>query len=480
MLGHFFSISELHRKYLAGELSPTEVVNEHLKVIRENQPILNTFISVFDEYALQRARELEGDLQKYRKEGVLPRLFGVPVGIKDNINVKGFGTTCASRILSGYISLYNATVVDRLLRDSAIIMGKLNMDEFAMGALGTYSFYGPTKNPVNPEHLAGGSSSGSAASVSAGEVVVSLGSDTGGSIRLPASFCGVFGLKPTYGTVSRYGLVAFASSLDQIGPIARNVDDLARAYVSISGFDPKDSTSLKVEVPSLDSLLREISPSEIVLGYPDLVKKARMDEEVRDNFFKLVEVLSKAGFKVVEVPLPHLKYSVEVYQIIATSEASSNLARFDGIRYGYRKKAEDLEDLYNSTRSSGFGAEVKRRIAIGTFALSHGYYDAYYLKALKVRRLIKNDLDEAFKKVNLIILPVSPFPAPKVDEIKDPVELYYLDLFSIHANLAGIPSMAIPWGRTKNNLPLGFQVEGQVLSEPLLFNFAYYFEKNFI
>ncbi len=480
MPGNFFSISELHTKFLSEEIRPVEVVSEHLKRINDNQRTLNTFISILDDYALRRARELEEELPKYRERGTLPLLFGVPVGIKDNINLKGFGTSCASRILSGYISLYNATVVDRLLSEGAIIIGKLNMDEFAMGALGIYSFYGPVKNPVNPEYLAGGSSSGSAASVSAGEVMVSLGSDTGGSIRLPASFCGVFGLKPTYGTVSRYGLVAFASSLDQIGPIARNVEDLARTYVSIAGFDDKDSTSLNVEVPNLNALLREINPKEITLGYPDLVKQAQMDEEVRENFFNLLELLSKAGFKIEEVSLPHIKYSVEVYQIIATSEASSNLSRFDGIRYGFRKKEGDIDEMYSVTRSEGFGEEVKRRIAIGTFALSHGYYDAYYLKALKVRRLIKNDLDEAFKKVDLILLPVAPFPAPRVDEEKDPVDLYYLDLFTIHANLAGIPSMAIPYGRTKNNLPLGFQVEGQVLSEPLIFNFAYYFEKNFI
>ncbi len=479
MINRQKTIGSIHEEYLKGKSSPLEVVEEHLKTIRKNQPLYNSFIEVFEDYAIQQARLLNDKVKDF-KDGKFPLLFGVPIGIKDNINVKGFSTTCASRILSGYKSLYNATVVEKVLQEDGVIMGKLNMDEFAMGALGTYSFYGAVRNPNNPEYLAGGSSSGSAASVAAGDVQVSLGSDTGGSIRLPASFCGVFGLKPTYGYVSRYGLVAFASSLDQIGPLARNVEDLARIFLTIAGFDPYDSTSMDQKVPSLEELLSEVDPQKLTVGYPDLVEEAEMDEEVRKNFVSLLEELQKSGIKVLKINLPHIKYSVEVYQILATAEASSNLARFDGIRYGFRKQEDNLSDLYSKTRSAGFGEEVKRRILIGTFVLSHGYYDAYYLKALKVKRLIKNDLDEAFRNVDILISPVSPFPAPRVDEQKDPVSLYYLDLFTIPANLAGIPAMAIPWGETENHLPLGFQVLAPAFQEKLLFNFAYYFERNFI
>jgi len=470
-------ISHIHEMFKKGELTPVELVERYLDRIKKSFAITNSFIKVFDEYALERARELEAKIHKYEE---LPLLFGIPVGIKDNINVKGFATTCASRILSGYKSLYNATVTDKILEQGGVVMGKLNMDEFAMGALGNYSFYGPVRNPHNPEFLAGGSSSGAAASVAAGEVKVSLGSDTGGSIRLPASFCGVFGLKPTYGRVSRYGLVAFACSLDQIGPLAGNVEDLARAYVSIAGYDPLDSTSVDIEQHHLSGLMKEITPDDMVLGYPDIVENARMDQEVKESFFNLLSELTNVGFRVKKVSLPHIAYSVEVYQLISTSEASSNLARYDGIRYGFRFRGTDLEKVYNKTRGEGFGEEVKRRILLGTFALSHGYYDEYYLKALKVRRLIKNDLDESFHDADLLILPVSPFPAPRLDEEKDPISLYYLDLFTIPSNLGGNPSMAIPWGKTHDNLPLGFQIVSPLWREDLLFNFATYFEKYFI
>ncbi len=470
-------ISEIHHAYKKGDLKPIDVVEEHIERIKISQPVTNSFIEVFEDYALRRARELEPKIKKYED---FPLLFAIPVGVKDNINVKGFGTTCASRILSGYKSLYHATVIEQILDEGGIIMGKLNMDEFAMGALGTYSFYGPVKNPHNSEYLAGGSSSGAAASVAAGEVQVSLGSDTGGSIRLPASFCGIFGLKPTYGRVSRYGLVAFASSLDQIGPLARNVEDLARTYVAISGYDPRDSTSVDVKKHSLKELLKDIDPQNCTLGYPDIVDTAEMESEVKENFFELLDLLKKAGFKLKKIKLPNIKYSVEVYQLIATSEASSNLSRYDGIRYGLRAKADSLDAVYSKTRNEGFGDEVKRRIILGTFALSHGYYDAYYLKALKVRRLIKNDLDRALQEVDIIVLPVSPFSAPRVDEEKDPVSLYYLDLFTIPANLAGNPALAIPWGETSHKLPLGFQVISEPWREDLLFNFASYFEKVFI
>ncbi len=468
------SISEIHKLYSKGDINPIDVVEYYLSEIKKSQPLTNSFIEVFEEYAIERARELErmkDTLHSY------PLLYGIPVGIKDNINVKGFGTTCASRILSGYKSLYNATVVERILSSGGIIMGKLNMDEFAMGALGTYSYYGPVRNPKNPEHLAGGSSSGSAASVAAGEVHVSLGSDTGGSIRLPASFCGIYGLKPTYGRVSRFGLVAFASSLDQIGPMARNPEDLARLFIVISGYDPMDSTSVPFEVPALDELMNSSSPEGLVVGYPDIIEEAKMDDKIKVNFEKVLSVLEHEGVKIKKLRLPHIKYSVEVYQIIAMSEASSNLARFDGVRYGLRKREENLVDLYVKTRGEGFGEEVKRRIIVGTFALSHGYYDAYYLRALKVRRLIKEDLENAFAEVDLIVSPVSPSLPPKVDEEIDPVSAYYLDIFNIPANLAGIPALSIPFGSTEEGLPMGFQVMAPAWCEGLLFNFANFFEK---
>jgi aspartyl-tRNA(Asn)/glutamyl-tRNA(Gln) amidotransferase subunit A len=468
------TISQIHDLYKSGDLKPVELLEEYLENVKVSQPLTNSFIDIFEDYALLRARELEKFLMEKQE---LPLLFGIPIGIKDNINFKGFPTTCASRILSGYKSLYNATVVEHILEEGGIIIGKLNMDEFAMGALGTYSFYGPVRNPNNPDYLAGGSSSGSASSVAAYEVHVSLGSDTGGSIRLPASYCGVYGLKPTYGRVSRYGLVAFASSLDQIGPFARNVEDLARTFVTVAGFDPKDSTSFQIEKPDLNDLLKPVNPQEIVLGYPDFIEEARMDGKVQKNFEETLSLLEKSGFRLKKLSMPHIKYSVEVYQIIAMSEASSNLSRYDGIRYGLRKREEPLENLYVKTRGEGFGEEVKRRIIVGTFALSHGYYDAYYLRALRVRRLIKEDIENAFKEVNLIISPVAPSLPPKLEENIDPVSAYYLDLFTIPANLAGIPAMAIPFGKSEENLPLGFQVMAPAWGEGLLFNFAYFFEK---
>ena len=467
------SIGELHEKLLRREIRVKDIVEDSLKSIEKKEDQINAFIEVFRDEALERARELDIILEEKKN---LPLLFGIPIAIKDNINVKGHSTTCASRILLGYKSLYHATVVERLLNEGAVIIGKTNMDEFAMGATGEYSYFGPTRNPHNPEFSPGGSSSGSAAAVAAFEAVASLGSDTGGSIRLPAAYCGVVGLKPTYGRVSRYGLVAFASSLDQIGPIAKSVEDTARLFVTISGYDPMDSTSMNLEVPTIEELLSS-EDVKFTLGIPDVLDEANIEESVGKKFDEVLRFFESEGLKIKRVSLPHIKYSVEVYHLIVTSEASSNLARYDGVRYGFREDADTLENMYIKTRSQGFGPEVKRRIMLGTFALSHGYYDAYYLRALRVRRLIKNDFLQAFKDVDIVILPVSPFPPPRIGETTDPVSLYFLDIFTSPANLTGFPAISLPSGRIEFNLPTGFQLIAPSFREDLLFKIATFYEK---
>ena len=412
-------------------------------------------------------------------------LTGIPISIKDNICTEGLNTECCSKILGGFKPPYDATVIKKLKHAGALILDiKTNMDEFAFGSSTENSFFGPAHNPWDLERVPGGSSGGSAAAVAADEAILALGSDTGGSIRQPASFCGVVGLKPTYGRVSRYGLIAFASSLDQIGAITKDTKDCALLMNVISGYDPKDSTSVNIEVPDYTkSLGTEIRGLKI--GIPKEYFIEGLDTEVKAILEEAINKIKSLGADYREVSLPHTEYAVPVYYIIATAEASSNLARFDGVQYGYRaesckpKTESSLIDMYKRTRGQGFGEEAKRRIILGTFALSHGYYDAYYLRALKVRSLIKKDFDEVFKGFDCIITPTSPTPAFKIGEkIDDPLKMYLSDIYTISANLAGIPAISIPCGFTKKGLPVGLQILAKPFNEEILFKLADVYESN--
>jgi len=407
-------------------------------------------------------------------------LKGIPVSIKDNISTDGYNTECCSKILEGFEPPYDATVIRKLKEAGAgILPCKTNMDEFAFGSSTENSFFGPTHNPWDLECVPGGSSGGSAAAVAADEAILALGSDTGGSIRQPASFCGVVGLKPTYGRVSRYGLIAFASSLDQIGPITKDVQDSAILMNAISGYDPLDSTSVNAEVPDYTKSLG-MDIKGIKIAIPKEYFIAGLDPEVKNILEEAVNKLKALGAAYKEVTLPHTEYAAPVYYIIATAEASSNLARFDGVQYGLRiDKTQNLIDMYKKTRGDGFGEEVKRRIILGTFALSHGYYDAYYLGALKVRTLIKRDFDAVFKEFDCIITPTSPTPAFKIGEkIDEPLKMYLSDIYTISANLAGIPAISIPCGFTKKGLPVGLQILTKPFGEETLFRVAYTYEQN--
>ena len=393
-------------------------------------------------------------------------LSGKAIIIKDNINVKGLPSTCGSAFLKNYISPYDATVVERIKRSGGIIAGKANMDEFAMGSSTEYSAFGPTKNPVNPQHVPGGSSGGSAAAVAAGLADYALGSDTGGSIRQPASFCGVVGLKPTYGRVSRYGLTAFASSLDQIGPITRTVRQSAELLQIISGKDDRDATSTDIAVDDYTGKLDRDETKAI--GVPFHLLQEGLDPDVKARFDETIAVLKKSGKIIVDISLPHLKYSIAVYYILATAEASSNLARFDGVRYGVRhaQDAEHIDAFYAANREFGFGAEVKRRIMLGTYVLSSGYYDAYYARAQKVRRLIYEDFQKVFKDVDAILLPTCPVLPFKLGEhVNNPLAMYLSDIFTVSVNIAGIPGISIPVGHSENGLPVGIQVLGNLYDE---------------
>jgi aspartyl-tRNA(Asn)/glutamyl-tRNA(Gln) amidotransferase subunit A len=410
-------------------------------------------------------------------------LVGIPIAIKDNICIKDNLTTCASHILEGFKPPYDATVITKLRNAGAGIFCSTNMDEFAFGSSTENSFYGPTHNPWDLERVPGGSSGGSAAAVSADLAVMALGSDTGGSIRQPASFCGIVGLKPTYGRVSRYGLIAFGSSLDQIGPLTKDVTDAVLLLNVIAGYDPNDSTSVDVAVPDYTkSLVKDVKGLKI--GIPKEYFIEGIDKEVKDAIINAINLLTKLGAEKKEISLPHTEYAVPTYYIVATSEASSNLARFDGVQYGLRslskkKEISALIDMYFKTRQDGFGKEAKRRIMLGTYALSAGYYEAYYLRALKVRTLIKRDFDQAFKSVDCIITPTSPTPAFKIGEkMEDPLSMYLSDIFTISANLAGIPGISIPCGFTKNNLPIGLQILAKPFAEETLFRTAYTYEQN--
>ncbi|MBP7836376.1 MAG: Asp-tRNA(Asn)/Glu-tRNA(Gln) amidotransferase subunit GatA [Candidatus Omnitrophica bacterium] len=404
---------------------------------------------------------------------------GIPVSIKDNICTDGYNTECCSKILAGFNPPYNATVINKIIASGNSFLGiKCNMDEFAFGSSTENSCFGPTHNPWNLECVPGGSSGGSAAAVAADEAIWALGSDTGGSIRQPASFCGVVGLKPTYGRVSRFGLIAFASSLDQIGPLTKDVEDAAVLMNIISGYDPQDSTSINTPVPDYTkALINDVKG--IKVGIPKEYFVEGLDPEVKRIIEEAINKLKALGAQFKEVSLPHSEYAVPVYYIIATAEASSNLARFDGVQYGLRAKAQGLIDMYKKTRSLGFGDEAKRRILLGTFALSHGYYDAYYLRALKVRTLIKQDFDNVFKDLDCIITPTSPTPAFKIGEkVDDPLKMYLSDIYTISVNLAGIPAISVPCGLTKEGLPVGLQILSRHLNEEMLFRLAYTYEQN--
>ncbi len=406
-------------------------------------------------------------------------LAGIPIALKDNICVEGREATCASEILKGFVSPYSATVVEKLLNAGAVIFGRTNMDEFAFGSSCETSCYGPTRNPRDPERVPGGSSGGSAACVADDTAIASLGSDPGGSIRQPAAFCGVVGMKPTYGRVSRYGLIAFASSLDQIGPITKDVRDNALLLSVIAGHDSKDSTSANVSVPDYLKALEDTKLSGMKIGYPLEIQKD-LTPDAAKLMTEAVKILEKKGAVIDRsITLPHTKYAVNVYYIVAPSEASSNLARFDGVRFGHRAAATaNLLSMYENTRGHGFGAEAKRRIILGTYSLSSGYYDAYYVKAMKVRTLIKNDFDEAFKKVDAILMPTAPSAAFKLGEkTKDPLEMYLSDIYTISANLAGIPAISIPGALSEGGLPLGLQFLAKPFAEETLYKIAHSYEE---
>ncbi|WP_445490017.1 Asp-tRNA(Asn)/Glu-tRNA(Gln) amidotransferase subunit GatA [Niallia sp. 03133] len=467
-------VADLHELLHKKEVSVSDLVTEAYNRIKEVDDKVQAFITLDEENAFLKAKELDEKLVSGGKTGAL---FGMPIGIKDNIVTKDLRTTCSSKILENFQPIYNATVMEKLQQAETITIGKLNMDEFAMGSSTENSYYQKTKNPWNLQTVPGGSSGGSAASVAAGEVLFSLGSDTGGSIRQPAAFCGVVGLKPTYGRISRFGLVAFASSLDQIGPITRTVEDNAFLLQSISGLDPMDSTSANVDVPDFTKgLTGDVKGMKIAV--PKEYLGEGVQEEVRQSVLDALKVLEKLGATWEEVSLPHSKYALATYYLLSSSEASANLSRFDGIRYGYRAEdAESLIDLYKRTRAEGFGDEVKRRIMLGTFALSSGYYDAYYKKAQKVRTLIKKDFEDVFEKYDVIIGPTTPTPAFKIGEnVDDPLTMYANDILTIPVNLAGVPGISVPCGFS-NGLPLGLQIIGKHFDEASIYKVAYAFEQ---
>ncbi|PMB52013.1 Asp-tRNA(Asn)/Glu-tRNA(Gln) amidotransferase GatCAB subunit A [Fischerella thermalis CCMEE 5201] len=473
------SIRELHKQLVKKERSAVEITQEALDRIQALEPKLHSFLCVTAERALEQARAVDAKIAAGEEIGLLA---GIPIGIKDNICTKGITTTCASRILENFVPPYEATVTQKLAAADAVMVGKTNLDEFAMGGSTETSAYGLTANPWDLSRVPGGSSGGSAAAVAAGECVISLGSDTGGSIRQPASFCGVVGIKPTYGLVSRYGLVAFASSLDQIGPFARSVEDAAILLQAIAGYDPKDSTSLKVSIPDYTAGLKpDLKPrGQLRIGIIKETFGEGLDSQVEQAITKALDQLQNLGAEIHVVSCPRFRYGLPSYYIIAPSEASANLARYDGVKYGYRaEEAENLMEMYTRTRASGFGAEVKRRIMLGTYALSAGYYDAYYLKAQKVRTLIKEDFERAFEQVHVLACPTAPTTAFKAGEkTADPLSMYLVDLMTIPVNLAGLPGISVPCGFDDNGLPIGLQLIGRPLREDQLFQVAYAYEQS--
>ncbi|HEY2491495.1 MAG TPA: Asp-tRNA(Asn)/Glu-tRNA(Gln) amidotransferase subunit GatA [Paenibacillus sp.] len=470
-----YKLSEIHNKMHAGELSPTDLVDQAFKTISERDSRVGAYLTLDEEGARTTARKLDDQLASGGDRGLL---FGLPAGIKDNIVTEGIRTTCASQFLSHFNPVYDATVTSKLRNADAVVIGKLNMDEFAMGGSNENSSFHPVHNPWNLEYVPGGSSGGSAASVAAGEAYFTLGSDTGGSIRQPASYCGVVGLKPTYGLVSRFGLVAFASSLDQIGPITKNVEDSAYVLQAIAGYDQMDSTSANVQIPDyLNALTGDVKGLRIAV--PKEYLGEGVDTIVKEKILAALKVLEGLGAVWEEVSLPHTEYAVATYYLLASSEASSNLARFDGVRYGVRSdNPANLLDLYHESRSQGFGPEVKRRIMLGTYALISGYYDAYYLKAQKVRTLIKRDFDQVFENYDVIIGPTAPTTAFKLGaQVDDPLTMYLNDILTIPVSLAGVPAISIPCGFA-DGLPIGLQIIGKAFDESTVLRVAHAFEQN--
>jgi aspartyl-tRNA(Asn)/glutamyl-tRNA(Gln) amidotransferase subunit A len=469
------SAHELHEALKKRSISAKELVNAFYTRIESVEKGVRAYNTLTQEEALAQADRVDQAIA--RGESVGP-LAGIPIALKDNLCTEGIRTTCSSKILDDYRPPYDATVVSRLREAGAVFLGKTNMDEFAMGSSTENSAFEKTKNPWDLSRIPGGSSGGSAAAVSASEAVAALGSDTGGSIRQPAACCGVVGLKPTYGRVSRYGLIAFASSLDQIGPLTKDVTDTATLMNVIGGYDLCDSTSANLSMPDLTrALTRDVRG--IRLGVPKEYFVEGMDPEVEGAVERAIETLKKLGAEVKEISLPHTEYAVATYYILATAEASSNLARYDGVRYGYRTpEARDLLEMYMKTRAEGFGPEVKRRIMLGTYALSAGYYDAYYKKAQQVRTLIKRDFDEAYKTVDVIVTPTAPTPAFRLGEkTADPLQMYLSDIFTISVNLAGIPAISLPCGFTKEGLPVGLQILGRAFDEEGVLRVAYTYEQ---
>ena len=465
---------ELGKKIKAKEISVTEATQAYLDQIEKVENDVHSYVTIDKEGALKRAEEV----QKMIDDGtLLSPLAGVPVAIKDNMCTKGTRTTCSSKILENFVPTFTSEAVLNLEKAGAVIIGKTNMDEFAMGSTTETSYYGVTRNPWNLEHVPGGSSGGSCAAVAAGECAYALGSDTGGSIRQPSSFCGVTGIKPTYGTVSRYGLIAYGSSLDQIGPIAKDVTDCATILETIASHDVKDSTSVEREYDFTSALTDDVKGMKI--GIPRDYFGDGLSADVKEQILNAVKVLEEKGAVVEEFDLSLVKYAIPAYYIIADAEASSNLARFDGVKYGYRtEEYEGLHNMYKKTRTEGFGAEVKRRIMLGSFVLSSGYYDAYYLKALRTKALIKQAFDKAFAKYDMIVAPAAPTTAPELGKsLSDPMKMYLSDIYTISVNLAGLPGISIPVGKDSKGLPVGMQLIGDCFQEKKIIQAAYTFEQ---
>ena len=465
----------LGKKIKEKEISVREALDAVFAQIDQTEGRYHAYVTLDKEGAYKQADAVQEKIDKGELTGALA---GVPVAIKDNMCTKGLLTTCSSKILENYIPTYTASAVQNLTDAGCVIIGKTNMDEFAMGSTTETSYYGVTRNPHNPDHVPGGSSGGSAAAVALNECFFALGSDTGGSIRQPSAFCGITGMKPTYGTVSRYGLIAYGSSLDQIGPMTKNVTDCAAVLETIASYDKKDSTSMKREEYDFTSaLVRDVKGLRI--GLPKDYFGEGLDSEVKAAIFKAAETFRRMGAIVEEFDLGLVQYAIPAYYIIASAEASSNLERFDGVKYGYRtKEYSDLHSMYKKTRSEGFGSEVKRRIMLGSFVLSSGYYDAYYLKALKTKALIKQEFDKAFEKYDIILAPAAPTTAPLLgSSLQDPIKMYLSDIYTISANLAGIPGLSIPCGKDKMGLPIGMQLLGGCFQEKTLLCAGFAYEK---
>jgi aspartyl-tRNA(Asn)/glutamyl-tRNA(Gln) amidotransferase subunit A len=473
---HELTIHQVHDLLIKKEVTSREVTAALYRRIRETDGRIRAYLMLTEEEAFHQSDQVD---RKIARGEEIEYLAGVPLGLKDILCTKGVRTTCGSKILENYVPFYDGTVVRKLKERDAVMLGKLNMDEFAMGSSTENSGFQITRNPWDLNRIPGGSSGGSAAAAAADECIAALGTDTGGSIRQPASCCGVVGMKPTYGRVSRYGLVAFASSLDQIGPITKDVEDCAILMNAISGYDPYDSTSVNVEVPDYrQSLMKDVKGTRI--GIPDEYFIEGMDPDVERLVLEAIDLFKEWGGEVKRISLPHTEYAVAIYYIIATAEASSNLARYDGVKYGLRSKGyRDLMEMYSQTRAKGFGKEVKRRIILGTYVLSAGYYEAYYRKASQVRTLMRSDFEEAFRQVDVIMAPTAPTPAFRIGEkVEDPLQMYLSDIHTIPVNLAGIPAISIPCGFSHENLPIGLQIMGRHFDEGMLLRVAYTFEQN--